>query len=81
MGYTLRLEIICARVRAMHLRMRSGQWQTITWNAFALDGFSNDGGGLMAWLAQSLAKLLHTVSVHNDGMPAIHTYTNIKATH
>lgn len=45
---------------------------TFTWNAFALDSFSNDGSGLMAWLAQSLAELLHAVSIHNDGMPAIH---------
>ena len=55
--------------------MRSCQRRTVTWNAFALDGFSDDGSGLMTWLAQSLAKLLHTVSVHNDGMPATHKHT------
>lgn len=49
------------------------EWNvTFTWNAFALDGFSNDGSGLMAGLAQSLAELLHAVSIHNDGMPAMH---------
>lgn len=65
---------ICTRVRAIHLQMRSGQW--VTWNAFALDGFCNDGSGLMAWLAQSLAKLFHAVSVHNYSMPTTHIHTH-----
>lgn len=42
----------------------------ITWNSFAFDGFGNDGGGLMACVAQSLAELLHTVSIHDDSVPS-----------
>lgn len=50
-------------------------WKTIfTWNAFALNGFGYDGSGLVAWLAQSLTKLLYAVSVDNDSMPAIDTH-------
>lgn len=44
--------------------------QTITWNPFAFDGFSNNCSRLMTWLAQSLAKLFNTVTIHNNGMPA-----------
>lgn len=62
-----RPEILCAEEEG----------QTTTWNAFALDGFSDDCSGLVAWLAQSLAKLLHTVSIHNDGMPSKHTERHI----
>lgn len=50
----------------------------LTWNAFALDGFCNDGSGLMAWLTQSFAELLHTVSIDDDGMPPRHNQTLIK---
>lgn len=55
---------------------RVRRWKTIfTWNAFALNGFGYDGSGLVAWLAQSLAKLLYAVSVNNDSMPAMDTHT------
>ena len=41
-----------------------------TWDALALDSLGDDGEGLVAGLTQHLAQLLHTVAVHNDGMPA-----------
>lgn len=41
-----------------------------TWDALALDGFADDGGGLVARLRQSLAQLLHAVAIHHDGVPA-----------
>lgn len=50
---------------------------TITGNAFPLDGFSNDGCGLMARLTQGFAELLHTVSIHDDGMPATDVRTSL----
>jgi len=48
----------------------------VTWDAFALDGLGQDGGGLVAGLAQGLAQLLHAVAVYDDGMPAAHTHTH-----
>lgn len=55
------------------------RWErcTITRNAFPLDGFSNDGCGLMARLTQGFAELLHTVSIHDNGMPATHVTTRV----
>lgn len=44
-----------------------------TWDAFALNGLGDDGERLVAGLTQDLTQLLHTVSVHNDGMPAAKT--------
>lgn len=44
-----------------------------TWDAFALDGLSDDGQWLVARLTQHLAQLLHTVAVHDDGLPAATT--------
>lgn len=41
-----------------------------TWDAFALDGLSDDGQWLVPRLTQHLAQLLHTVAVHDDGLPA-----------
>jgi len=41
-----------------------------TWDALALDSLGNDGKWLMAGLTQHFAQLLHTVAVHNDGLPA-----------
>lgn len=41
-----------------------------TWDAFALDGLGDDGQWLVARLTQHLAQLLHTVAVHDDGLPA-----------
>ncbi len=40
-----------------------------TRNAFALDGFGDDGSGLVAWLAYGFTQLFHTVAIHNDSMP------------
>lgn len=51
--------------------------QRVTWNAFALDSFGNDGSRLMACMAQSLAELLHAVSIHNDSVPTRRTKTHI----
>lgn len=51
-------------------------WRVVcvcTWDAFALDGLSDDGQWLVAWLTQHLAQLLHTVAVHDDGLPAATT--------
>lgn len=36
----------------------------------ALEGLGDDGCGLVLGLAKGLAELLHTVSVHDDGVPA-----------
>lgn len=41
-----------------------------TWDALALGSLGDDGKWLMAGLTQHLTQLLHTVAVHNDGMPA-----------
>lgn len=48
-------------------------WRVVcvcTWDALALDGLSDDGQWLVARLTQHLAQLLHTVAVHDDGLPA-----------
>lgn len=47
-----------------------------TRNAFALNGLGNDGSGLVAWLAHGFTQLLHTVAIHNDGMPPENTPNN-----
>lgn len=41
-----------------------------TWNAFSLYGPGYDCDWLMAGLIQNLTELLHTVAIHNHGMPA-----------
>lgn len=41
-----------------------------TWDALALDSFGDDGKWLVARLTHHLTQLLHTVAVHNDGVPA-----------
>lgn len=41
-----------------------------TWDALALDSLGDDGKWLVARLTEHLTQLLHTVAVHNDGMPA-----------
>lgn len=44
-----------------------------TWDPFALDGLGDDGQWLVARLTQHLAQLLHTVAVHDDGLPTAMT--------
>lgn len=41
-----------------------------TWDPPALEGLGDDGRRLVLGLAKGLAQLLHTVSVHDDGVPA-----------
>lgn len=53
--------------------------QRVTWNAFALDSFGNDGSRLMACVAQGLAELLHAVSIHNDSVPTRRTKTHVQS--
>lgn len=59
-------------------------WRVVcvcTWDAFALDGLSDDGQWLVARLTQHLAQLLHTVAVHDDGLPAAITQHRGAALH
>lgn len=42
----------------------------VTWDAFSLDRLGDDGERLVARLTQHLTELLHTVAVHNDGLPS-----------
>lgn len=41
-----------------------------TWDAFAFDSLGDDCKRLVAGLTQHLTQLLHTVAIHNDGVPA-----------
>lgn len=49
-----------------------------TWDASALDSLGDDSKWLVTRLTQHLAELLHTVAVHNDGMPAGKTEVPVK---
>lgn len=55
------------------MRHRRRLKTSCTWDALALDGPGDDGERLMSGLAQRLTQLLHTVAVHNDGVPAAKT--------